>query len=204
MSTSNKEGAFNPAGNQSVEILDTSLVFNDFFQIRQTKLRFLHFNGQISRPMRRLVFERGDSAAALLFNRETQKILLVNQFRYPTYEKGPGWLYEVVAGMIDENEQPEESIRREIREEIGYEANELTHIATFYVSPGGTSERIILFYGEVSNAGRVSAGGGLASEDIQVVELALSELWEMLETGAIRDAKTLIAVQWLKFARSSL
>jgi nudix-type nucleoside diphosphatase (YffH/AdpP family) len=149
---------------RKVEIRDKHIVFDDVFKIQEATLRFQKFNDQMSEPVRRLVFERGDSAAALLFNRDTRKILLINQFRYPTYEKGQGWLYEVVAGAIDANEQPEESIRREIREEIGYEANEFTHIATFYVSPGGTSERIILFYSEVGDADRVSAGGGLASE----------------------------------------
>src|SRR5579884_1583754 len=185
---------------RKVEIRDKHIVFDDVFKIQEATLRFQKFNGQMSEPVRRLVFERGDSAAALLFNRDTQKILLINQFRYPTYEKDQGWLYEVVAGAIDANEQPEESIRREIREEIGYEANALTHIASFYVSPGGTSERIILFYGEVGDADRVSAGGGLASEheDIQLVELTLPDLWRALENGDIVDAKTLIAVQWLQ------
>jgi ADP-ribose pyrophosphatase len=185
---------------RKVEIRDKHIVFDDVFKIQDATLCFQKFNGQMSEPVRRLVFERGDSAAALLFNRDTQKILLINQFRYPTYEKGQGWLYEVVAGVIDANEQPEESIRREIREEIGYEANALTHIASFYVSPGGTSERIILFYGEVGDADRVSAGGGLASEheDIQLVELTLPDLWRALENGDIVDAKTLIAAQWLQ------
>jgi ADP-ribose pyrophosphatase len=184
---------------RKVEIQDKHIVFDDVFKIQEATLRFQKFNGQMSEPVRRLVFERGDSAAALLFNRDTQKVILINQFRYPTYEKGQGWLYEVVAGAIDANEQPEESIRREIREEIGYEAKELTHIATFYVSPGGTSERIILFYGEVGDADRVSAGGGLASEheDIQLVELTLPDLWRALENGDIVDAKTLAAAQWL-------
>jgi ADP-ribose pyrophosphatase len=185
---------------RKVEIQDKHIVFDDVFKIQEATLRFQKFNGQMGEPVRRLVFERGDSAAALLFNRDTRKILLINQFRYPTYEKGQGWLYEVVAGVIDANEQPEESIKREIREEIGYEANELTHIATFYVSPGGTSERIILFYGEVGDADRVSAGGGLASEheDIQLVELTLPDLWQALGNGDIVDAKTLIAAQWLQ------
>lgn len=185
---------------RKVEIRNKHIVFDDVFKIQEATLRFQKFNGQMSEPVRRLVFERGDSAAALLFNRDTQKILLINQFRYPTYEKGQGWLYEVVAGAIDANEQPEESIRREIREEIGYEANALTHIASFYVSPGGTSERIMLFYSEVGDVDRISAGGGLASEheDIQLVEVTLPDLWRALENGDIVDAKTLIAAQWLQ------
>ena len=186
---------------RNVDIQDKHTVFDDKFKIEETTLRFQKFNGQMSDTVHRLVFERGDSAAALLFNTDTQKVLLIEQFRYPTYEKGPGWIQEIVAGVIDQNEQSEETIRREIREEIGYEVKgALTHIATFYVSPGGTSERNMVYYAEVSNADRVSAGGGKVSEheDIELVETTLSDLWQALDNGNIIDAKTLIAVQWLR------
>ena len=186
---------------RNVEIQSKRTVFDDKFKIDEATLRFQKFNGQMSDTVHRLVFERGDSSAALLFNKDTQKVLLIEQFRYPAYEKGPGWIQEVVAGVIDQNEQPDETIRREIREEIGYEVREpLTHIATFYVSPGGTSERNMLYYAEVSNADRVSAGGGKVSEheDIELVEMTLPELWQALDNGDIVDAKTLIAVQWLR------
>ncbi len=186
---------------KNVEIQSKRTVFDDKFKIDEATVRFQKFNGQMSDPVRRLVFERGDSAAALLLNKDTQKVLLIEQFRYPAYEKGQGWIQEVVAGVIEKNEQPEETIRREIREEIGYEVREpLTHIATFYVSPGGTSERNMLYYAEVSNADHVSAGGGKVSEheDIELVEKTLPELWQALDNGDIVDAKTLIAVQWLR------
>ncbi len=182
-----------------VEILNRRVVFDDVFKIEEATLRFERFNGQMSAPVRRLVFERGDSAAALLLNRDTQKVILIKQFRYPTYEKGPGWLCEVVAGVIDQGEQPEETIRREIREEVGYQVSDLQPIATFYVSPGGSSERIWLYYAQVREADRVGAGGGRAAEheDIEQVELSLPELSTALQEGKIVDAKTLIAVQWL-------
>ena len=185
---------------KKVEIENKRTLFKDVFTITETNLRFEQFKGAMSDTVRRLVFERGDSVAALLFNRDTQRVILTEQFRFPTYEKGPGWLYEVVAGMIDKSEQAEDAMRREIREEIGYQTHELTHIATFYVSPGGSSERIMLYYAEVSDADRISAGGGLASEheDIRQIDLPLPELWNALENNAILDAKTLIAVQWLK------
>jgi nudix-type nucleoside diphosphatase (YffH/AdpP family) len=188
-----------------VEILSQRVVFDDVYKIKEARLRFERFNGQMSTPVRRLVFERGESAAALLLNRDTQKVILIKQFRYPTYEKGPGWLCEVVAGSVDQGEQPEETIRREVREEVGYQVSGLQPIATFYVSPGGSSERIVLYYAEVGDADRVAAGGGRAAEheDIEQVELSLPELWTALQEGRIVDAKTLIAVQWLQHRLTS-
>src|SRR5207245_10055937 len=112
-----------------VEILNQRVVFDDVFKIEEAMLRFERFNGQMSEPVRRLVFERGDAAAALLLNRDTQKVILIEQFRYPTYKKGPGWLWEVVAGIVDQGEQPQETIRREVREEIGYKVDDLHPIA---------------------------------------------------------------------------
>ncbi len=185
---------------KKVEVQDKRIVFDDVYKIEEAHVRFEKFNGEMSNPVRRLVFERGNSAAALIFNTDTQNVILTDQFRYPTYERGPGWLHETVAGVIDEGEQPEETIRREIREEIGYVVHALIPIASFYVSPGGSSERISLYYAEVNNADQVSAGGGMASEneDIALVHMTLPELWQALDNGAIIDAKTLIAAQWLR------
>ncbi|GCE30893.1 ADP-ribose pyrophosphatase [Dictyobacter alpinus] len=189
---------------KKVEILQKRTVYDDFFKIEEAYLRFRRFDGKMSDPVRRLLFERGDAVAALLVNTDTQKVLMTRQFRYPTLEKGPGWLHEIVAGMIDENEEPEDAVKREIEEEIGYRAHALTAIATFYVSPGGSSERIYLYYAEVSNADRVSDGGGLAEEheDIELIQITFEELWDVLKKGEIRDAKTLIAAQWLQQQQS--
>src|SRR5262249_24949895 len=152
---------------------------------------------------RRLVFERGDSVAAVVFERDTERLLLTEQFRFPTLEKGPGWLIEIIAGMIDRGEQPEASIRREIEEELGYRADRIEYVATFYVSPGGSSARIWVYYAEVCAAGRVSAGVGLPGEheDIRVVSISTEEARAALKDGKIADAKTMIGLQWL-FSRS--
>jgi ADP-ribose pyrophosphatase len=183
-----------------VDTLEKHLVFDDKFKIHEAKVRYMRFDGQMSKPKRSLVFERGDSTAAIIANTETHKILLTEQFRYPAYENGPGWLLEAVAGVIDQGEQPEETLRREIKEEMGYEVHNLKPIATFYVSPGGSSERIFLYYAEVRNADHIGQGGGLASEneDVRVVELSPEELWQQIQEGALIDAKTLIGAQWLQ------
>jgi ADP-ribose pyrophosphatase len=102
--------------------------------------------------------------------------------------------------MLEEGEDPEEAIRREILEEVGYHVAQLCPISTFFVSPGGSSERIFLYYAEVDNTAPVELGGGLAheSEDIQAVEFSLPELWGALDAGRIVDAKTMIGLMWLR------
>jgi nudix-type nucleoside diphosphatase (YffH/AdpP family) len=175
-------------------------VFDDFFKVDEAIVRYEKFDGQMSESVRRLNFERGDAVAVLIFNREARRIILVNQFRYPTYEKGGGWIVEIVAGILGKDEDPEEAVRREVLEETGYRVDEVIPLFTFYTSPGGSSERIFLYYAEVVNADRISSGGGLGSEheDIEVIEFSPPETLKALETGKITDAKTIIALMWFK------
>jgi ADP-ribose pyrophosphatase len=183
---------------RKVEIDRKSTLFDDFFRIEEARLRYERFDGTMSDAVRRLSFERGDSVAVVLFDPATQRLLLVNQFKYPTFEKGPGWVTETMAGMIDEGEDPETAARREILEESGYEVRALQHISTFYVSPGGSSERIVLYFAEIADTDKVGRGGGLAAEneDIATVELTLDEALEQIRTGEIVDAKTIVGIYW--------
>jgi nudix-type nucleoside diphosphatase (YffH/AdpP family) len=183
-----------------VDIKSKRLVFDDFFKVEEATLRYQRFDGTMSATVSRRNFVRGDSVAAIVFNADTQHVILVNQFKYPTYDKGPGWICEVVAGILEESESPEDAIRRELIEEIGYRSRRLRHISTFYVSPGGTSERIILFYAEVTNEDRIGSGGGVEAEgeNIRLVELSLSDLHSALESNDIVDAKTLVGALWLQ------
>ena len=114
-----------------VEIASQRRIFDDFFKIEEAVVRFEKFNGQMSAPLRRLNFERGDSVAAVIVNRDTRCAILSNQFRYPASTKGNGWIYEIIAGMIDQGEKPAQAMRREIMEEIGYRVSKLVHIADF-------------------------------------------------------------------------
>ena len=175
-------------------------VFDGFFKLSEAEVSFERFDGTMSRPVKRLDFERGDSVAALLYNSDSRRVLLVEQFKYPTYEHGPGWILEAVAGIVEPDETPESALRREVLEEVGYEIGTLEPIATFYVSPGGSSERVFLHYAEVTDAGKVGDGGGVGAEgeDIRTVELTLEELDRLLATGSIQDAKTLVGLQWLQ------
>jgi nudix-type nucleoside diphosphatase (YffH/AdpP family) len=140
--------------------------------------------------------------AAVVLHRESQQLLFTEQFRFPTLAKASGWILEVMAGMIDAGEAPDATLRRELEEELGYRVAHLEPISSFFVSPGGSSERIWLYYAEVSDATRVSAGGGLALEDeeIRVVAMSFDEARTALRDGRLPDAKTIIGLQWF-FAR---
>ena len=184
----------------NVEILARRRVFDSFFKIEEVELRYERFDGAMTPSLKRLVFERGDSVAAIVYHRTDRRLLFLRQFRYPTYDKGPGWITEVVAGMQERGEPAEEALKREILEETGYEASSIEPIATFYVSPGGSSERIVLFYVEVTSANKIARGGGLAeeNEDIETVWYSVEELAQAVSAGEIQDAKTLIGVFWFQ------
>jgi ADP-ribose pyrophosphatase len=191
---------------KKVELLSRKTVFDDFFTIEEARLRFERYDGTMSDEVRRLNFERGDSVAALLVDRLKGVVYLTEQFKYPAYEKAGGWLVDVVAGMIDAGETPDEAVRREIAEEAGFAVEHLEAISTFFVSPGGTSERISLYCALVSDASRLSAGGGLATEaeDIKVIEWSIEEFLAQTTSGRLQDAKTLVAGYWLKDNRARL
>lgn len=182
-----------------VDVLDRRRVLDDFFKVDEAYVSFERYDGTMSPPVRRLAFERGDSAAAVVRHRESGELLFTEQFRYPTLGRGEGWLVEIVAGTIDGTEAPEATVRRELEEELGYAVAHVEPIATFFVSPGGSSERIFLFYAEVTDAGRVSAGGGRAEEqeDIRIVRMSLDEARVALGAGRMPDAKTIIGLHWL-------
>ncbi len=188
----------------SVKIIEKRRVFDDIFKVDEAVVEYRKHDGSWSAPVRRLSFERGESVAALLVRPETGRLVLVNQFRYPTHAKGPGWLNEVVAGVIDEGETPETALRREIREETGCEVARLERIAAFYASPGGSSERIFLYYGELVPGHSSRDGGlGVGDEDIKVVEFSPAELWQLFTAGELADASTVIALLWYRLHHGS-
>lgn len=176
-------------------------VLDDFFKVVEAHLRFEQFNGEMSPLICRFSLERGSSAAILAFNLDTQKIILIDQFRYPTYGNGHGWITEVIAGMVDKGELPKESAQRELIEEAGLTVSALEHITTFYPSPGGSSEQIFLYYAEVSGKyAKYNKTGGVAkeNEDILSFEISLEDALGKIKTGEIRDAKTIIGIYWLE------
>lgn len=185
---------------KKVDIKEKKTVFDDFFQIEEAHLQFEKFNGEMSETVKRLNFNRGDSVAAIVFNSDSDKIVLTRQFRYPSHTRGEGWMIEIVAGMLDEGVAAEDAIRKEILEEVGYKVDSLSPINSFFASPGGSCEYIHLFYAVVSNEGKVGKGGGLdeENEDIQVLEYDYEQLMSLVHGNAIMDARTLLAIYWLE------
>ncbi|MFM1815494.1 MAG: hypothetical protein RLZ98_2189 [Pseudomonadota bacterium] len=179
--------------------------YNGFFKIDKLTLSHEGYKGEMIGPRDWEVFERGDSVGVLLFNRDTSKVVLVEQFRPPVYGKSRhnGWMVELIAGMTRESESCETTASREVLEEAGFRipADRLEKIDTFFSSPGGTSERIYLYFGEVQESDRDPDGGGGIEADaeiVRLVELELREFFERLDRLGFEDPKVIIAGYWLK------
>jgi ADP-ribose pyrophosphatase len=181
-------------------------VFDDFFKIDELIVSHEQLDGTMSAPQKRLVFERGDSVAVLLLNLDTKSVVLVEQFKLPTLvarrREDPsttdGWIVETAAGMVEPGETPEAAAIRETLEETGYKIRRPQLISKFFSSPGGTSERIFLYFAEVREADKVGKGGGVDDEDVKVLHVPLDEFFDRLDKGTIEDPKLIIAAYWLQ------
>ncbi|SFT51079.1 ADP-ribose pyrophosphatase [Algoriphagus locisalis] len=183
------------------EILKEEIIFDDHFKINKAKIKHELFDSSFI-EVDRLCFERGDSVAIIIYEKDTDMLLFTNQFRYPTI-KEKGWILELVAGSIELGDIAEDRVRKEVEEEIGYMVNEIQFINSFFVSPGGTSERISLYYSEVDSKNKVFKGGGMKfeKEDIQLIKIKSSDVKEQMKTNQFRDAKTIIGLQWFYLNR---
>jgi nudix-type nucleoside diphosphatase (YffH/AdpP family) len=201
-------------GRRRVEIKSEKRLFDDFFKIDEYSISFEQYDGRMSADQRRLNFERGDAVGVLLLNVDTRSVVLVRQFKLPTLigrrRDDPaiqdGWVTETMAGMIGPDETAEDAAIRETLEETGYEIESVEFICKFLSSPGGTSERIFLYYAGVSNSRRPGwkgtsdddASGGIGDENIKVFEISVNDLFDQLTKGEIDDPKLAIAAYWLK------
>ena len=183
-----------------VQIIRTERLFDGFFKLDRAHLRHETPTGEMSPEVMRLNIERGDGAAVLLVNRDNRTIVLTRQFRYASWlRRDGGWLLEIPAGTVPKGVTPLRNARSELLEEVGYRPARLRKLMTFYATPGTTTERIHLFYGEVDNRHKIAAGGGLDSEHefIEVIEMPIARVLTMLKRGALLDGKTIVALQWL-------
>lgn len=146
----------------------------------------------------REAYDRGNGAAALLYDPVRQRVVLTRQFRLPTYINGneDGFLTEVCAGLLD-GDAPEACMKREILEETGYAVEAVEKIAEVYTSPGAVTEKLFLYQAQYNPEMKRESGGGVAeeSEDIQILEWSYAQVFEALQKGLINDAKTVILVQ---------
>ena len=193
-----------------VAIISKKRVYDGLFKIDEAHLQHELYNGEMSPKLTRLNFERGDSAAVVLHDPISDTVIMTEQFRYPVYAKdhSKAWILEIPAGSVESDEiaDPTITLRRELMEEVGYSVNSFRKIASFFVSPGGTSERIHLFYAAITPKDKISSGGGLVSEgeDVHMVSVGVQSALYKISTGEIMDAKTIIGLQWLQMNRQTL
>lgn len=190
------------------EILDKEICYQGFFRLERHHLRHRKFSGGWSRPFTRELLERGHAAAVLPYDPQTDSVVLIEQFRVGALNApGGAWLLEIIAGIIDVGETPQQVVLREAIEEAGCHITELTPLYDYLVSLGGTSEQIVLFCGKTDTT-KVNHGAihGLASEDedIRVHVMTLSEALMLLSTGEVKSASAIIALQWLALNREMI
>ena len=177
-------------------IVDASPLYRGFFRLDRYTVEHERFDGG-TLAVSREHLERGDAVAVLLFDPGRDEVLLIEQFRIgPAVHGDDPWLVEIVAGMLDGDEDPEDCARRECIEEAGYAPSRLTRLGEYYTPPGGSSERIIVYLGEADRARPAAAGGGLdhEHEDIRVLWVAREQAMAWLAAGRIRSGTPMLAL----------
>ena len=191
---------------EDVDILKREKVYDGFFKMEKIHLRHRLFNGEWSPVIQRERFLRGTAVAAVLYDSTHELIGFVEQFRIGAVNHPIGpWLLEVVAGMTEEGESPEEVIIREIKEEANLTPHKLIPICDYFTSPGGTDESLRLFCAltDLSQAGGIF-GLPEEGEDIRVVVRSKEEVFASLYEGAYNNAATLLCLQWLMINHQDL
>ncbi|GEL09501.1 nudix-type nucleoside diphosphatase, YffH/AdpP family [Flavobacterium glycines] len=183
-----------------ISIKKTELLSDNWYILNNVTFDYQKSDNSII-TQKREVYDRGNGAAILLYNKENKTIILTRQFRLPTYLNGNknGMMIEVCAGLLDQDE-PEQCIIRETEEETGYRISKVKKIMETYMSPGAITEILYLFIGEYDASMKVSEGGGLEheQENIEVLEMPFDEAYNMMETGELKDAKTIMLLQYAK------
>ncbi|WP_312278696.1 GDP-mannose pyrophosphatase NudK [Kosakonia cowanii] len=181
-----------------ISVIKDKILSENYFVLRNITYDLTRQNGEVIRHKRE-VYDRGNGATILLYNREKQSVVLIRQFRIASWVNGneSGMLIEACAGLLDDDE-PEVCIRKEAVEETGYEVGEVRKVFELYMSPGGVTEIVHFFVAEYSDAQRANNGGGVEDEDIEVLELPFEQALAMVASGEIRDGKAVILLQYLQ------
>lgn len=184
----------------NVTIEKTEILSDNWYTLKKVTFTLQRKDGTLEQQSRE-AYDRGNGAVILLYNKNSEHIILTRQFRLPTFINGnpTGMMIEACAGLLD-NDNPEECIRRETEEETGYKISHVEKIFEAYMSPGSVTEILHFFIAEYSTAMKITDGGGLADEgeNIEVLELPFEEALKMIDSGEIKDAKTIMLLQYLR------
>lgn len=185
----------------NIEVIKDKILSDNYFILRNITYDLSRNNSDPIRHKRE-VYDRGNGATILLYNRDKKTVVLTRQFRVATWVNGnpDGMLIETCAGLLDADD-PEVCARKEAMEETGYLVGEVEKLFELYMSPGGVTELIYFYIAEYTDAQREFAGGGIDDEDIDVLEIPFSRALEMIKSGEIRDGKTVILLQQLQLRR---
>lgn len=186
--------------NKNVHIEKTEILSQNWYTLKKITFNIRKKDGTAETQSRE-AYDRGNGAVILLYNTDKKTVILTRQFRMPTYINGneTGMLIEACAGLLD-NDHPEECIKRETEEETGYKIKEAHKIFEAYMSPGSVTEILHFFIAEYSIEMKMNNGGGLEEEgeDIEVLEISFEKALDMIDTGEIKDAKTIMLLQHLR------
>lgn len=186
--------------NPKYKIQKTELLSNNWYILNKVTVDYQKKDNSWDTQVRE-VYDRGNGAAILLYNQYKGTVILTRQFRLPTYLNGnnSGMMIEVCAGLLDEDDS-ETCIIRETEEETGYRLHSVKKVFESYMSPGAVTEILHLFIAEYDPNMKVNSGGGLAheQEEIDVIEIPFFQAYVMIESGEIKDAKTIMLLQYAK------
>jgi nudix-type nucleoside diphosphatase (YffH/AdpP family) len=184
--------------NKRVKNITETLLSNNWYWLKKITFDYLKRNGEWETQYRE-AYDRGNGAAILLYNKEQGTVILTRQFRMPTYLNGneTGMMIEVCAGLLEKN-NPEDCIKKEVEEETGYKINHVQKVMESYMSPGSVTEILYFFVGAYTKDQKINEGGGVEeeTEEIEVMELTFKKAMKMIESGEIKDAKTIMLLQY--------
>jgi len=186
--------------NKRIKNVSHEILSDNWYTLRKYSFDYQNANGNWDHVQRE-AYDRGNGAVILLYNTSKKTIILTRQFRLTTYINGnpDGYLIEACAGLLD-NDDALDCIRRETREETGYHITQVEKIFEAYMSPGSVTEILHFFIGAYDDSLKQSAGGGVAEEheEIEVLEITMTEALARIKTGEIKDAKTIILIYHLR------
>ncbi|MEM9076170.1 MAG: NUDIX domain-containing protein [Bacteroidota bacterium] len=179
------------------------LLSDNWYSLNKVTFEYQKEDGEWETQVRE-AYDRGNGAVILLYNKAKQSVVLTRQFRMPTYLNGntDGMMIEACAGILEKG-NAEETIKMEVEEETGYQIENVQKVFESYMSPGSVTEILYFFIGEYEDHMKVSEGGGAEgeTENIEVLELDFIEAWQMMISGEIKDAKTIMLLQYAKLNR---